>query len=127
MVGRRKPLESTFGLHPFLFLGCSPCSKIKRIKEQEVQQMSYDVEPHKELKLEVQKHVEDFVDSQRKAKKDSMQRALNWMSLASNNYPALAELAITLETSTEQFCAVLEVLGILIDLDIIDEFCNKPS
>ena len=89
--------------------------------------MSYDVEPHKELKLEVQKHVEDFVDSQRKAKKDSMQRALNWMSLASNNHPALAELAITLETSTEQFCAVLEVLGILIDLDIIDEFCNKPS
>ena len=93
----------------------------------EVQQMSYDVKPSEDLIAELQEYVGTFADSQRRIKECSMQRGLNWLKLVSNHYPALLDFSFTLESNPEQFCAVLDCLGILIDLDIIDEFMkNKP-
>ena len=84
--------------------------------------MNYDVKPNDALRTELQKYVETFVNSQRRFKEDSMQRALNWLELSTNQYPILAELVLTMEDKPEQFGAVLDCLGVLIDLDIIDEF-----
>jgi hypothetical protein len=87
--------------------------------------MSYDVKPSKDLIPELQKYVSTFADSQRRMKEYSMQRALNWLKLSSNHYPTLSDLSFTLEGNPEQFCAVLDCLGTLIDLDIIDEFMKS--
>ena len=86
--------------------------------------MNYDVKPSEDLKPELQKYVATFIDSQRKIKEYSMQRGLNWLELSSNHYPVLSDFSLTLESNPEQFCAVLDCLGTLIDLDIIDEFMN---
>ena len=89
--------------------------------------MSYDVKPNQDLIPELQKYVGSFADSQKRIKEYSMQRGLNWLKLSSNHYPALLEFSLTLESNPEQFCAVLDCLGILIDLDIIDEFMKKEK
>ena len=93
----------------------------------EVEQMSYDVKPSEDLISELQKYVGTFADYQRRIKKYSMQRGLNWLKLSSNHYPAILELSLTLEDNPEQFCAVLDCLGTLIDLDIIDEFMKNKE
>ena len=78
--------------------------------------MSYDVKPSEDLKPELQKYIDSFADSQKRIKKYSMQRGLNWLKLSSHHYPILSELSLTLEDNPEQLCAVLNCLGTLIDL-----------
>ena len=89
--------------------------------------MNYDVEVSQDLIPELQKYVGTFADSQRRLKECSMQRALNWLDLYGNHYPAISDLSLILEENPDQLCAVLDFLGLLIDLGIIDEFIkNKP-
>jgi hypothetical protein len=89
--------------------------------------MNYDVEVSQELIPELQKYVGTFADYQRRLKECSMQRAFNWLDLYGNHYPAISDLSLILEENPAQLCAVLDFLGVLIDLGMIDEFMkDKP-
>ena len=89
--------------------------------------MSYDVKPNQDLIPELQKYVGSFADSQKRIKEYSMQRGLNWLELYGNYYPAISDLSLTLEDNPDQLCAVLDFLGVLIDLDIIHEFMKESG
>ena len=87
--------------------------------------MSYDVKPNQDLIPELQKYVGAFADSQKRIKEYSMQRGLNWLDLYGDHYPEISNLSLKLEDNPDQLCAVLDFLGLLIDLGIIDEFMKN--
>jgi hypothetical protein len=89
--------------------------------------MGYDVKPSEELIPRLQKYIGTFTNYQRRLKECSIQRALNWLELYGNHYPAISDLSLIFEEKPDQLCAVLDFLGLLIDLNILDEFMkNKP-
>jgi hypothetical protein len=49
------------------------------------------------------------------------------VELYGKHCPVIIELSLSLEDRPEQFCGVLDCLGVLIDLDIIHEYMKNKE
>ena len=74
-----------------------------------------------DLQADLQGYVEKYLNSQKIAKENSLARGLSWLDLATEKYDTLDEFILISKDSPEKFSSVLDFLGTLIDLNLLNE------